>query len=53
MATRYPEARILGIDLSVPSLAYGKQKADEFAIHNVEFLQADILDIETLGQQLT
>jgi 2-polyprenyl-3-methyl-5-hydroxy-6-metoxy-1,4-benzoquinol methylase len=51
MATRYPEARILGIDLSVPSLAYGKQKADEFAIGNVEFLQADILDLESLGQQ--
>ncbi len=51
MATRYPEARILGIDLSVPSLAYGKQKAAEFDIGNVEFMQADILDLEALGQQ--
>ena len=51
MATRYPKARILGIDLSVPSLAYGKQKAAEFDIGNVEFMQADILDLEALGQQ--
>ena len=51
MATRYPEARILGVDLSVPSLAYGKQKAVEFGIDNVEFMQADILELEDLGRQ--
>jgi len=51
MATRYPEARILGVDLSVASLAYGKQKADEFGIRNVEFVQADILELENLGEQ--
>jgi len=51
MAMRYPEARILGVDLSVPSLAYGKQKANEFGIDNIEFMQADILDLENLGQQ--
>jgi SAM-dependent methyltransferase len=50
-AVHYPEARIWGVDLSVPSLAYGKQKADELGIGNIEFLQADILDIEELGQQ--
>ena len=51
MAIRYPEARILGVDLSVPSLAYGKQKAVEFGIDNIEFMQADILGLEDLGQQ--
>jgi ubiquinone/menaquinone biosynthesis C-methylase UbiE len=51
LATYYPEAHILGVDLSVPSLAYGKQKADEFGIDNVEFMQADILEVESLGQQ--
>jgi len=51
MAMRYPEARILGVDLSVPSLAYGKQKSVEFGIENIEFMQADILDLEDLGQQ--
>lgn len=51
LATHYPEAQILGIDLSVPSLAYGKQKAVEFGIDNVEFMRADILELEGLGRQ--
>jgi len=51
MATLYPDAHILGIDLSVPSLAYGKQKAVELGINNAEFVQADILGIEESGQQ--
>ncbi len=51
IAIHYPEAHILGLDLSAPSLAYGKQKAVEFGIENVEFMRADILDIEELGRQ--
>ena len=49
-AVHYPEARIWGVDLSVPSLAYGKQKADELGVNNIEFLQGDILELENLGQ---
>jgi 2-polyprenyl-3-methyl-5-hydroxy-6-metoxy-1,4-benzoquinol methylase len=51
LAVHYPGARVLGLDLSVPSLAYGKQKAVEFGVENVEFMRADILDIEGLGRQ--
>lgn len=51
LATHYPEAHILGVDLSLPSLAYGKHKATEFGIDNVEFMRADILELEALGQQ--
>jgi 2-polyprenyl-3-methyl-5-hydroxy-6-metoxy-1,4-benzoquinol methylase len=51
MAMRYPEAKVSGIDLSVPSLAYGKHKAVEFGIDNIEFMKADILELEDLGQQ--
>jgi ubiquinone/menaquinone biosynthesis C-methylase UbiE/tetratricopeptide (TPR) repeat protein len=51
LAAYYPDAHILGVDLSVPSLVYGKQKADELGIDNVEFMRADILEIEKLGQQ--
>jgi len=51
MAVHYPEARILGVDLSVPSLAYGKQKSVGFGIDNIEFMQADILEFEDLGRQ--
>ena len=51
IAVNYPEANVVGLDLSAPSLAYGKQKAIEFGIENVEFMRADILDIEELGRQ--
>ena len=50
LAVHYPEASILGVDLSLPSLAYGKQKAIEFGIKNIEFMQADILDLENLDE---
>ncbi len=51
MAVHYPEAHILGVDLSVPSLAYGKHKAVELGVDNIEFMRADILELEGLGQQ--
>ena len=51
LASIYPEARVVGVDLSGPSLAYARQKADEFGIGNVEFLQGDILDIDRIGEQ--
>jgi ubiquinone/menaquinone biosynthesis C-methylase UbiE len=47
----YPAARILAIDLSRASLAYGLLKAREFAIANVEFLHGDLLDLPELGRQ--
>jgi SAM-dependent methyltransferase len=51
LAVHYPEARVLGLDLSAPSLAYGKQKAIEFGVENVEFMRADILDTGSLDRQ--
>ena len=51
LATRYPEAQVLAVDLSVPSLAYGRQKAVELGIDNVDFMQADILELDALGRE--
>ena len=51
IALFYPNAHVLGIDLSLPSLAYGKQKADELGIDNVEFMQGDILKVERLNKK--
>ena len=51
LAAHYPQAQVLGVDLSLASLAWGRQKADEFGIGNVEFMQGDILDLENLGQR--
>lgn len=50
-ALHYPGAQILGIDLSIPSLSYGKQKALELGVDNVEFMRADILDLDQLNRQ--
>ena len=43
--------RILAIDLSLASLRYAKRMADRFGLANVEFGQADILQLGALGRQ--
>lgn len=42
----YPESHLLAIDLSKKSLAYAARKAKELKISNIEFLQADLLNLE-------
>ena len=51
MALQYPEAQVLGVDLSVPSIAYAMRKTEQFGIKNLEFMHADILDIDKLDRQ--
>lgn len=51
VALYYPNASILGIDLSIPSLAYAKQKAIELNIDNIELMQADILELDSIGRK--
>ena len=50
-ARRYRGARVLAIDLSRQSLAYGKHKARELGVENIEFLHADILDLASLDRR--
>ena len=50
-ARQSPRARILAIDLSLPSLSYAKRMAEEFGLRNVTFAQADILRIGSLEQK--
>jgi len=45
------DARILAIDLSVASLCYAKRMAQQFGLANVEFAQADIMKLTSLGRQ--
>ena len=49
-ARTFPGAAITAIDLSKASLAYAVRMARTLDISNVRFLQADILDLEKLGQ---
>lgn len=49
-AHRFPAARILAIDLSLASLAYAKRKTQEVRIANIEYAQADILKLGSIGK---
>jgi SAM-dependent methyltransferase/tetratricopeptide (TPR) repeat protein len=46
----FPEARVLAVDISLPSLAYARRKAREARLRNVEFAQADILGLGAIGR---
>ena len=50
-ALRYANSNVLAIDLSLHSIAYGKRKADQLGVGNIEFLHADILDLEKLDRR--
>ena len=47
----YYNAKIIGIDLSLSSLSYAKRKTDELGFKNVEYYQADILQLGKLGKK--
>jgi SAM-dependent methyltransferase/Tfp pilus assembly protein PilF len=49
-ARLYAGARILAIDLSLASLAYAKRKAAQAGVSNIEFAQADILNLGGIGR---
>ena len=42
---------VFAIDLSLSSLAYAKRKTEELGISNIEYMQADILDLEKQDRQ--
>lgn len=50
VARTYPNARILAIDISRASLAYARRKTREEGLSNIEYAQADILDLGTIAR---
>ena len=50
VAVQNPKARVLAIDISVASLAYAKRKVREERLVNIEFAQADILELGAIGR---
>ena len=50
-AARFKDCNVLAIDLSLSSLAYAKRKTEELGLKNIEYMQADILDLDKLGRQ--
>jgi SAM-dependent methyltransferase len=50
IAQHFPDARVLAIDISLASLAYARRKTREEGLRNIEYAQADILKLGTLGR---
>jgi len=50
-ATRFLNSKVLAVDLSLSSLAYAKRKTEKLGLQNIEYLQADILDLGKLEKQ--
>ena len=50
-AARFKGSKVLAIDLSLSSLSYAKRKTEELGLQNIDYMQADILDLSKLGRQ--
>jgi SAM-dependent methyltransferase len=50
LARRFPDARVLAIDLSRASLAYAERKRIELGVANLEHAQADITELGDIGR---
>src|SRR5580692_11573127 len=50
IAQVYPNARLLGVDVSLTSLAYACRKTRELGLRNIEYAQADILELGTIDR---
>ena len=50
-ASRYRNSRVLAVDLSLRSLSYASRKSREIGIKNIEYMQADILELDRLKRQ--
>ena len=48
---RYSNATVLAVDLSLSSIAYAIRKTNELGIANVEYAQADIMELGTLERR--
>jgi SAM-dependent methyltransferase/tetratricopeptide (TPR) repeat protein len=49
-ARRYRGAQVLAIDLSLSSLSYAQRKTRELGLRNIEYAQADVLALGSIGR---
>ncbi len=49
--SRFSNARVLAVDLSLSSLSYALRKTQELDVSNIEYAQADIIELGSLGRQ--
>jgi SAM-dependent methyltransferase/tetratricopeptide (TPR) repeat protein len=50
-ALLFPHAKVLTVDMSLASLAYARRKARDAKVRNIEFAQADIMNLSTIGRR--
>ena len=50
-AARFENSKALAVDLSLSSLSYAKRKTEELGVKNIDYMQADILDLGKLNKQ--
>jgi SAM-dependent methyltransferase/tetratricopeptide (TPR) repeat protein len=50
IAQLYPNARLLAVDVSLTSLAYARRRTRELGLRNIEYAQADILELGTIDR---
>lgn len=51
VAKHFRNVTVLAVDISKRSLAYGKMMAEKYQVKNIDFLQADILNLSQLDRQ--
>ena len=51
VASRFSNATVLAIDLSLNSLSYAMRKTREYGFTNIEYAQADIMELGDLSRQ--
>ena len=49
-ARQFTGAQVLAVDLSLTSLCYAKRKTRELGLNNIEYAQADILQLGSIGR---
>ena len=50
-AARFKNSKLLAFDLSLSSIAYAKRKTEELMVENIEYIQADILNLRNLDKE--
>ncbi len=50
-ASRISNCHVTAVDLSLSSLAYAQRKSNELCLTNIDYLQADILQLHQMGQK--
>jgi len=50
-AQRFPQSRVLAVDISLASLAYARRKTRQAGLSNIDYAQADLLNLGSLDRR--